>query len=168
MNVDSLKYKIQQVAGNWSRNWPEKWNGVKSDCWIEEGRQRDHGTRSFKWFGAEMHLLQMVYRIGPPGLLTKLVKMPVRRRSGTHHSQTGHRPATNCCLGQCWTLFSPYNTKCSKIIPYSTQKTQSGPLLRVAHYLTRYSRQIFKQIIFEKIRPHLATTRWPARYVLAI
>ena len=92
-----------------------------------------------QWFGAEMHLLQMVYHIGSPGSLTKLVEMPVWRRSGTHQSQTGHCPATNCCLGHCWTLFSPYNTKGSRIIPYSTQKTQSGPLLRVAHYLTWYS-----------------------------
>ena len=36
-------------------------------------------------------------------------------------------------------LTLPYNTKGLKTIPYSTQKTQSGPLLRVAHYLTRYS-----------------------------
>jgi hypothetical protein len=86
-----------------------------------------------------MRLLQMVYHIGPPGSLTKLVKMLVWWQSGTRNSRTGHCPTTNCCLGQCWTLFSPCNTKCSNIIPYSAQKTQSGPWLRVAHYLTRYS-----------------------------
>ena len=77
--------------------------------------------------------------LGHPGSLTKLSEMPVRRWSGTHHSRTGRCPATNCCLGDCWTLFSPYNTKCLKIILYSPQKALSGPLLRVAHYLTRYS-----------------------------
>ena len=78
--------------------------------------------------------------LGHPGSLTKLVEMPVQRWSGTDHSRTGQCPATNCCLGDCWTLFSLYNTKRLKIILYSTQKTLSGPLLRVAHYLTWYSR----------------------------
>ena len=32
-----------------------------------------------------MHLLQMVYRIGPPGSLTKLVKMPVRDQGPITH-----------------------------------------------------------------------------------
>ena len=139
MNINSLKYKIQQVAGNNSGKLTRKIKWCQSDDWIEEGRQRDNRTQTFVWFGAEMHLLQMVYHIGSPSSLTKLVKMLVRWWSGTDHSQTGHRPTTNCCLGQCWTPFLPYNTKGLKIIPYSTQKTQSGPLLRVAHYLTRYS-----------------------------
>ena len=122
MNVDSLKYKIQQVAGN-QASWPEKWNNVKIDGWIASGGP--------------------IRSISPPRHShTELVKIPVRRRSDNHYSQTVHRPATNCNLGQCWTLFSPYNTKGLKIIPYSAQKTWIGPLLRVAHYLTWYSTRL--------------------------
>ena len=92
--------------------------------------------------------------LGHPGSLTKLVEMLVRRWSGTHHSRTGRCPATNCCLGDCWTLFSPYNTKCLKIILYSTQKALSGPLLRVAHYLTWYSKEMGKKVCFHYNKEH--------------
>lgn len=113
------------------------------DGWIEVGSQREHGSQSFEGFGAELRRLQWDYCFGPPGPLTKLAKMPIRQQSGTHHSQTCHRPTVNCCLKQHRILFSLFNTKNRKLIVYNTQKTQDGPLLRVAHFLARHSNGSF-------------------------
>jgi len=91
-------------------------------------RQREDETPSFEGFGGEMRLLLKSYRFGPPGLLTKLVEMPVRRQSHAHHSRTSGHHTTYCCLGQHRILFSSHNTKDSNIILYNSQKTRSGPL----------------------------------------
>ena len=95
--------------------------------------------QSLKGIHSEMHSLWHGPTCGPYSCLPNLAFCRFRRQSGTHYSSTYAACCASTCLRCHWMLVMTLSPTHWTLTLYKAQKTRSGPLPRVAHYLTRYS-----------------------------